>query len=389
MGNIEFTIKYNRRNKLNKRGEAEITIRAYQNSRNGGRPREKYFGTGVFAQPQNWDEKRKKIKGEKAETKNELIRQSFERLQGFVAKEEINGNAPTLEQVEDFFTNRRVNDFFEFAKLEIEKANIKEGTRKSKRARLENIMSFKDRLAFAEVDYKYMVDVERYLNRRGYKTNYVDKMMTDLIQYCGEAVRRGYIDANKNPFNDYRHKREMTVKDYITEDEIELLENAELPRRLIYSRDLYLFSCYTGLSYCDYISLKKSDIDNTGLRTYIRRKRQKSGVNLDIPISSLSHGKAIEIIDKYKQADREEIFSFINLQTINKNMKDICSAAGIDKHLTTSTGRITRACTLSRKGAADSTIQNTLGHTKLTTTMQYYVKTSRETLADDLERIDC
>ncbi len=110
---------------------------------------------------------------------------------------------------------------------------------------------------------------------------------------------------------------------------------------------------------------------------------------MDIPISSLSHGKAIEIIDKYKQADREEIFSFINLQTINKNMKDICSAAGIDKHLTTSTGRITRACTLSRKGAADSTIQNTLGHTKLTTTMQYYVKTSRETLADDLERIDC
>ena len=388
MSNIEFNIKYNRRNKLNKRGEAEIVIRAYQNIKSGGRPREKYFGTGVFIKPSEWDEKHKKVKGEQAATANEIVRQKIEGARGFIAKEEINGKPPTLEQVEDFLSNKRVEDFFDFAKMEIEKATIKEGTRKSKKARLKNIMGFKDKLGFADIDYKYMVDIERYFYRQGYKTGYVDKMITDLIQYCGEAVRRGYMDANKNPFNEYRHKRELTIKDYVTEAEIAILETVELPRRLNYTRDLYLFFCYTGMSYIDCISLKKTDIETVGERVFIRRKRQKSGVNLDIPISILSHGKAIDIIERYKRDDREEIFMFINSQTINKNMKDICKIAGIEKHLTTSTGRITRATTLSRRGAADSTIQNTLGHTKLTTTMQYYIKTSRETLADDLERIE-
>ena len=110
---------------------------------------------------------------------------------------------------------------------------------------------------------------------------------------------------------------------------------------------------------------------------------------VDVPISALSQGKGVKIIEKYKADDREEIFNYISLQTINKYLIRICKIAGIEKHLTTSTGRITRATTLARKGAADSTIQNTLGHTKLTTTTQYYIKTTRETLAEDLEKLNC
>lgn len=389
MSNIDFTVKYNRRNKLNKLGEAEVMIRAYQKSSGGGKAREKYFGTGLFVSPRNWDEKCTKIRGENAILYNETLRRQLEKLREFTATEEINGRPPTLEMISDFISDKRTDDFLLFAKMEIEKANIKETTRKTKRARLETIKSFKDKISFANVDYKYMRDIERYFYKMGYKTNFVDRLMKDLIQYAGEAVKRGYIDANKNPFKDYKHKTELTVKDYLNETEINTLETVELPKYLQYTRDLYLFSCYTGFSFCDFISLKKSEIEVRGTRIYIKRKRKKSGVMVDVPISALSQGKGVKIIEKYKADDREEIFNYISLQTINKYLIRICKIAGIEKHLTTSTGRITRATTLARKGAADSTIQNTLGHTKLTTTTQYYIKTTRETLAEDLEKLNC
>ena len=389
MSNIEFSIKYNRRNKLNKLGEAEIMIRAYQKATGGGKAREKYFGTGIFITPKNWDKKCTKIRGVNAEAHNALIQKKIADLRGFVAKEEINGRPPTLEIISDFITDKRTDDFILFAKMEIEKANIKESTRKTKRARLEKIKTYKDKISFANVDYKYITDIERYFYKKGYKTNYVDRIMKDLIQYTGEAVRRGYIDANKNPFNDYRHKYEQTNKQWPLENEIKTLETVELPEHLQYTRDLYLFACYTGMNYCDFISLKRSDIDESGKHTFIRRKRQKSGTPFDVPISAISNGKALKIIEKYKTDDREEIFKYISLQTINKYLKQICEIAGIEKHLTTSTGRISRATTMDRAGASESTILRVLGHTKFTTTMKNYIKTTRETLAEDLEKLNC
>ena len=142
------------------------------------------------------------------------------------------------------------------------------------------------------------------------------------------AKNTGLVTAD--PFGSYRVRFERTDRDYLTMEEITTIYNHEFSsKRLEQVRDLFIFSCYTALSYIDVCELRQEDI-RTGFdgNLWIIRKRHKTNVTstvrlLDIP-------KAI--LEKYKdKLPNGKILPVISNQKMNDYLKELGELAEINE----------------------------------------------------------
>lgn len=140
----------------------------------------------------------------------------------------------------------------------------------------------------------------------------------------------------KNPFRAYKLKFNKYERGYLTDEELELIENKHFAiERLLHVKDFFIFSCCTGLTYTDTINLTPHNlikgVDNeTGLIT----KRQKTGTPVKIPLLP----KAIEIVDNYrtniKSLAEGSLFPKISNQRLNGYLKEMADVCEIEKNLT-------------------------------------------------------
>ena len=138
-------------------------------------------------------------------------------------------------------------------------------------------------------------------------------------------------------------------------------------------RDLFVFCCYTGLAYIDVMNLKPSNIVfGTDDFNWIKTTRAKTDIPVDVPLL----GKALDILEKFKNKKgellRDTVFPQVTNQDMNRSLKVIGEVCGITKGLTFHLARHTFATTITLcNGVPIESISKMLGHTKLTTTMIY------------------
>ena len=140
--------------------------------------------------------------------------------------------------------------------------------------------------------------------------------------------------------------------------------------RLDKVRDCFLFSCYTGLSFCDMATLSMDDIQTNGTVHYIKRNRAKTDVQYIIPLSD----KAMSILVKYG----------FNLPVIsnaktNAYLKEIQTLAGIEKNLHFHLARHTALTLMLQNGIPIEIVSKIAGHTKIRQT-QHYAKVMENTV---------
>ena len=167
-------------------------------------------------------------------------------------------------------------------------------------------------------------------------------------------------------------------------EEITTIYNHEFSsKRLEQVRDLFIFSCYTALSYIDVCELRQEDI-RTGFdgNLWIIRKRHKTNVTstvrlLDIP-------KAI--LEKYKhKLPTGKILPVISNQKMNDYLKEIAAICGIEKTLTYHVARHSCATSvLLANGVPIETVSKILGHTNIRTT-QIYARITDLKVSSDME----
>jgi len=191
----------------------------------------------------------------------------------------------------------------------------------------------------------------------------------------------------KDPFKNYKLRFVKNERDYLTERELDLLESTSfLPIGLKRVKDIFLFSCYTGLSYIDIKELNPDQI-LTGIdgNTWIHTKRAKTNELLRIPLLP----KAKEILDKYEneiQLTGNPLPVYSNQKT-NKILKEIAKACGIHKNITFHVARHTFATTVTlSNGVPIETVSKLLGHTKLTTT-QIYARVLQKKVGEDMQNL--
>lgn len=192
------------------------------------------------------------------------------------------------------------------------------------------------------------------------------KMFKRVLQF---AVSERYIDVN--PFQ-IKIKTDKLEYHPLTPQEIEVLWNHKITNERIEKvRDLFIFQCYTGLSYCDMATLTKDDI----VDGVIYKNRRKTDVKSIIPLLPVSK----TILEKY-----DYNLPVISNQKYNQYLKalgDLCECRmTLHSHL----ARHTYATLLLNKGVDMVTVSKTMGHSNSKITESIYAEMRKETVVNNI-----
>ena len=196
--------------------------------------------------------------------------------------------------------------------------------------------------------------------------NSCTKHLKFLKKLLNLAVANSYISYN--PVNAYKVEREPVEVDFLDEEELRKIINFDTPLpRLERAKDMFLFGCFTGLSYIDIKTLTPEHFekDSTG-RIWIKKRRVKTGVLSRIPLLPI----AKLILDKYKGG--EKLLPIQDPADINKYLKDIAILCGINKRICFHTSRHTFASTVTlANNISLEVVSKMLGHTNTRMTAHY------------------
>jgi site-specific recombinase XerD len=244
------------------------------------------------------------------------------------------------------------------------------------------------------IDYKTLVEFELFLRKKNglngagnMHTNTTMKHFCRIRKMLNLAERLDWIQTN--PFKNYKISYERKEREYLNEEQLEKLENKEFSIPIIQLvKDLFIFSCYTGIAYIDIQNLTEDNlvkgIDGQNWLSFQRHKT-KSAVKLPLLRT------AEKIIKKYTTHPALEgtswLFPRISNQRTNSYLKEIADLSGIRFNLTFHMARHTFATTVTlSNGVPIETVSKILGHTSLKTT-QIYAKVIENKVADDMQKL--
>lgn len=198
------------------------------------------------------------------------------------------------------------------------------------------------------------------------------KKLKSVVKY---AIDCGYIKSN--PFTATTVKKQRKEITYLKSDEIEKLRTAVMPNESLQNIvNCALLQLATGLAYCDLSQLKYDDINEEDGAWYIKKKRNKTGVEYVSYI--LPFGK--EILDRHNGVPK-----VISNQKYNAYLKVIGDILNINQPLHTHLFRHTYACLLLNAGVPIQVVSKALGHTNITITQQHYAKLEAETVISTIK----
>lgn len=209
------------------------------------------------------------------------------------------------------------------------------------------------------------------------------KYLAYLKKIVRIAVANGWIE--KDPFYNFKLKRQVIDREFLTKEELlVMIQKDFIIPRIENVRDIFLFSCYTGLAYVDVEKLTADDIiiGNDG-NQWIKIKRTKTKTLSSIPILPIAE----KLISKYKEVEHPQgkLLPVYSNQRMNSYLKEIADHCGIRKKLTFHMARHTFATTVTlSNGVPIESVSKMLGHKSLKTT-QHYAKILDEKLSEDMD----
>ena len=355
--------------------EVMITVNGERNS----------FSTGKQIAIEKWDKTKQQVKGKDQETQNlnnylkaikaKLYQKEAELLErGFIITAQILYDA-YFDKVESL-KERSLFEVFEEHNQEQEKLV---GNGVSKATHWVSVYTIRLLREFVQQKYKREDLYLRELNLnfiqsfhsflridKGMAQNSSTKHLKLLKKIINLSVANSYMAFN--PFSTYKVEREPVEVDFLDEEELRKIINFDTPLpRLERAKDMFLFGCFTGLSYIDIKTLTPEHFekDNTG-RIWIKKRRVKTGVLSRIPLLPI----AKLILDKYKGG--EKLLPIQDPADINKYLKDIAILCGINKRICFHTSRHTFASTVTlANNISLEVVSKMLGHTNTRMTAHY------------------
>jgi site-specific recombinase XerD len=237
-----------------------------------------------------------------------------------------------------------------------------------------------------KIDHAFVTDYEFWLRSvRNCSNNTAVKYIKNFNKIIKLCLANDWLD--KNPFANYKAKVKEVERVYLTEAEIQsIIEKDFKTERLSLVRDIFLFSCFTGLAYIDVKNLTKSHISH-GIdgEQWIFTHRQKTESASKIPILPVTQ----MIIDKYdnhpQSTNEDKLLPILSNQKMNAYLKEIAAVCEINKELTFHIARHTFATTVTlTNGVPIESVSKMLGHKNLRTT-QHYAKVLDRKVSEDMK----
>ena len=384
MNKIIYNLVYNRKKCLNKKGMALVQVEAYL-----GR-KKKYFSTKVYLKPEQWDNKKLIVKNHpNADALNRLIYEFVATIEKKELELWQQGKRISLELLKNALTTQENNSsFISFFRQEVMNSSLKDSTKRNHLSTLMLLQEFKKNITFSDLTFELISSFEYFLQLKGYHTNTIAKHMKHLKRHVNIAINKEYIEIQKYAFRKYKIKTIENKHTHLVPEELERLENLILSGRYVKlqkSLDAFLFCCYAGMRYSDFINLSSENFVDINQETWLIYKSVKTGTEVRLPLYLLFSGKGIAILNKYRD-NLEDFFHLRDNSNVNKDLIIISRLAGLSKRISFHTARHTNATLLIYNGINITTVQKLLGHKSVKTT-QVYTNVMDMTIIHDLEKM--
>jgi integrase/recombinase XerD len=196
-----------------------------------------------------------------------------------------------------------------------------------------------------------------------------------ILFFRAALIQESFLDC---PLIGFRGEKDThKTPTFLTMQDLECIRNMSFNSSMLERiRDLFLFQCFTGLSYCDlFAAWEIKDIEAGKM---IVGKRGKNGNLYSVPLMP----GAIEVIEKYNG----KLPKYTN-EVYNRILKEIAALAGIQIRITTHTARRTFATLMDIDGWTRESLARMMGHTSVKTTELYYIgENSKRIELEFLER---
>ncbi|MDB5276626.1 MAG: integrase family protein [Ferruginibacter sp.] len=237
-----------------------------------------------------------------------------------------------------------------------------------------------------KLTYNFLTEFEFYLkSKQKCNHNTTIKYLSNLKKIVGVCIKNGWLA--KDPFFGFKMSKKEVIRQFLTQEEIQTVITKDFGNdRLNQVRDIFIFSCYTGLAYIDAQRLKRADI-GIGMdgEKWLFTKRKKTDSPTRVPLLPA----VLDILDRYKThpqcINKDSLLPVPSNVKLNAYLKEVADICGINKHLTFHIARHTFATTVTlSNGVPIDTVSQMLGHKSIKVT-QLYAKILDRRVSNDMQ----
>lgn len=363
------------------------------------------FSTRKFIHPNKWDHQTMKMKGNTEEARSinnylESIKNKLTQTQVILEYQSVNitlDNFMSAYQGKSGKRERTLIPIFEDHNKKLKALigiDYSEGTYERYETSLNHTRNYirhqygTDDIAIDKIDHAFVTGYDFYLRtEKDCSNNTTVKYIKNFKKIIRICLANGWLSMD--PCLNYKVKLQEVERNILTQEELEAITEKEINiERLDAVRDIFLFSCFTGLAYID---VKQLTLDNIikGIdgQLWIDTKRQKTNTPSRIPLLST----ALDIIYKYRDHPKcnneNTLLPVASNQKMNAYLKEIATICGIKKELTFHCARHTFATTVTlSNGVPIESVSKMLGHKSIRTT-QHYAKITDSKVANDMDNL--
>lgn len=253
---------------------------------------------------------------------------------------------------------------------------------------------YRNDILLCELNYKFLINFESFLiahepkdHQRPLSNNGIMKHIERFRKMVNMAIALEWL--SKDPFASFKKHFDKVERQALTPKEMEHISKKEFKiERLRNVRDMFLFSCYTGLSYIDLAELQPDNVvKGIDGEAWLKTSRTKTNTTVNVPLLPAAY-ELIELYSNHPTAvEKGTIFPVISNQRMNGYLKEIADICGVTKRLTFHIARHTFATTITlSNGVPIESVSKMLGHTTIRTT-QIYAKVIENKLSEDMGRL--
>lgn len=379
---------------MNKNGLAPITATITLNGERAS------FSTGKNVRPEDWEASKQRVKGTSDTAKsinetllqirNKIYRKEAELMErGYIINASILRDA-CLDKINALQSKTLCQIFDEYLAGQSDAVGISISTDtfynySRTLVLLKEYMRQKfDRadIALQELNYSFIEGFNTFLRKEySQRKNTAVKYLRCLKRVVNIAIANRHLKFD--PFLNFKVQREVVDKVFLTEEELRRIINKDFAiKRLERVRDIFIFSCFTGLSYSDVKTLDRShfETDEAG-RMWIKKHRVKTGVLFRVPLLPIPK----LILEKYKGGAK--LLPVIDLSSTDAYLKEIADLCGIDKRISFHVARFTFATTVTITNRISlEVVSKMMGHTNTRMT-SHYAKIVDKYIGEEMDKL--
>lgn len=303
---------------------------------------------------------------------------------------ETMGKPITLTVATAFFKTNAQVTFYSFFQEQIDlweqdKAN---NTIKSYKSTLNILKGFAPKANFGDLTYDFIQKFDVYMSKiRGNSVGgkFTKHKCTKAI--IREAIKKGYMTSDSNPYRFFKIKAAVGKREFLTIAEVTKVMDLEIPEKngfLNRVRDLFIFSCLTGLRYSDVLNLRWSNVDTN--KKAITITMTKTLKTITIPLVP----QVLDILNEYGKhiikVPSATVLPQMTNQVLNRELKVLIEKAGIKKQISFHCARHSFASNLIEAKTNILYVRDLLGHQNLSET-QIYAKSLMSDLHGTMDNL--